>query len=139
MVQRKKSTAAPTKKAAPKKAAPIKASPVKNEEPRIAEVDEKVAKALKALDDYASFDQEKIDYIVAKCTVAALDQHGVLAKMAVDETGRGVFEDKATKNLFACEYMVNNIRTMKTVGIISEDPVTGIQEDRKSTRLNSSH
>lgn len=128
MVQRKKSTAAPTKKAAPKKAAPIKASPVKNEEPRIAEVDEKVAKALKALDDYASFDQEKIDYIVAKCTVAALDQHGVLAKMAVDETGRGVFEDKATKNLFACEYMVNNIRTMKTVGIISEDPVTGIQE-----------
>ena len=97
-------------------------------EVRVKEVDEKVALALKALDDYASFDQEKIDYIVAKCTVAALDQHGTLAKMAVDETGRGVFEDKATKNLFACEYMVNYLRDLKTVGIISEDPVTGITE-----------
>lgn len=95
---------------------------------RVKEVDEKVALALKALDDYATFDQEKIDYIVAKCTVAALDQHGTLAKAAVDETGRGVFEDKATKNLFACEYMVNYLRDLKTVGIISEDPVTGITE-----------
>lgn len=92
------------------------------------EVNELVEKALVALDEYASYDQEKIDYIVAKCTVAALDQHGVLAKMAVDETGRGVFEDKATKNLFACEYMVNYLRDLKTVGIISEDPVTGITE-----------
>ena len=65
---------------------------------------------------------------MAKCTVAALDQHGTLAKMAIDETGRGVFEDKATKNLFACEYMVNYLRDLKTVGIISEDPVTGITE-----------
>ena len=97
-------------------------------EVRVKEVDDKVALALKALDDFASFDQEKIDYIVAKCTVAALDQHGTLAKMAVDETGRGVFEDKATKNLFACEYMVNYLRDLKTVGIISEDPVTGITE-----------
>ena len=97
-------------------------------EVRVKEVDDKVALALKALNDYASFDQEKIDFIVAKCTVAALDQHGTLAKMAIDETGRGVFEDKATKNLFACEYMVNYLRDLKTVGIISEDPVTGITE-----------
>lgn len=97
-------------------------------EVRVKEVDDKVALALKALNDFASFDQEKIDYIVAKCTVAALDQHGTLAKAAVDETGRGVFEDKATKNLFACEYMVNYLRDLKTVGIISEDPVTGITE-----------
>ena len=97
-------------------------------EVRVKEVDDKVALALKALDDYASFDQEKINFIVAKCTVAALDQHGTLAKAAVDETGRGVFEDKATKNLFACEYMVNYLRDLKTVGIISEDPVTGITE-----------
>ncbi len=69
----------------------------------VAEVNEKVAKALKALDEYAHFDQEKIDYIVAKCSVAALDRHGELAKLAIEETGRGVFEDKATKNLFACE------------------------------------
>lgn len=61
------------------------------------EVNELVTKALVALDDYADYDQKKIDYIVAKATVAALDQHGTLARLAVEETGRGVFEDKATK------------------------------------------
>ena len=91
-------------------------------------IDSLVAKATKALEEFASFDQEKIDYIVAKCSVAGLDHHGTLAKAAIDETGRGVFEDKATKNLFACEYVVNNMRHLKTVGIISEDPVTGITE-----------
>ncbi len=92
------------------------------------EVDALVQKGLKALDDYASYDQEKINYIVAKCSVAALDAHGTLAKLAVEETGRGVFEDKATKNLFACEYVTNNMKRVKTVGVISEDPVTGMTE-----------
>jgi len=92
------------------------------------EIDTLVANAQKALEEFASFDQEKIDYIVAKCSVAGLDHHGSLAKAAIDETKRGVFEDKATKNLFACEYVVNNMRHMKTVGVISEDPVTGITE-----------
>ena len=92
------------------------------------EVDGLVTRALKALDDYASFTQEQIDYIVAKCSVAALDKHGELAKLAIEETGRGVFEDKATKNLFACEYVTNNMKRLKTVGIISEDPVTGMTE-----------
>ncbi|NLC97447.1 MAG: bifunctional acetaldehyde-CoA/alcohol dehydrogenase [Erysipelotrichaceae bacterium] len=92
----------------------------------VAEVNEKVAKALVALDDYANFDQEKIDYIVAKCSVAALDKHGELAKLAIEETKRGVFEDKATKNLFACEYVVNDMRHLKSVGIIDEDEVKGL-------------
>ena len=92
------------------------------------EVDELVQKGLKALDEFASFDQEKIDYIVAKMSVAGLDHHGILARHAIEETHRGVFEDKATKNLFACEYVVNNMRHTKTVGIISDDPVTGITE-----------
>ena len=60
------------------------------------EVDALVQKGLKALDEFAHYTQEQIDYIVAKCSVAALDQHGNLAKLAVEETGRGVFEDKAT-------------------------------------------
>lgn len=98
-----------------------------NENPAYLEVDEKVQKALKALDEYANYDQEKIDYIVAKCSVAALDKHGELAKLAIEETGRGVFEDKATKNLFACEYVVNHMRNQKTVGIIDEDPVKGLK------------
>jgi acetaldehyde dehydrogenase/alcohol dehydrogenase len=92
------------------------------------EVDALVKKGLKALEEYASYDQEKIDFIVAKMSVAGLDHHGDLARKAIEETKRGVFEDKATKNLFACEYVVNNMRHTKTVGIISEDPVTGITE-----------
>ena len=91
-----------------------------------AHVDELVQKGLVALDEFRILDQEQVDYIVAKASVAALDQHGVLAKHALDETGRGVFEDKATKNLFACEHVVNNMRHTKTVGIISEDDVTGL-------------
>ena len=92
------------------------------------EVNSLVEKALVALNEYASYTQEQIDYIVAKASVAALDQHGELAKLAIEETGRGVFEDKATKNLFACEYVTNNMKRLKTVGIVSEDKVTGITE-----------
>jgi acetaldehyde dehydrogenase/alcohol dehydrogenase len=92
------------------------------------EVDELVEKGQVALNEFLKLNQEQVDYIVAKCSVAGLDQHGALAKLAIDETGRGIFEDKATKNLFACEYVVNNMRHLKTVGVISEDPVTGITE-----------
>ena len=67
-----------------------------------AHVNELVENAQKALDAYLDFDQDKVDYIVAKCSVAGLDAHGTLAEAAVNETKRGVFEDKAVKNLFAC-------------------------------------
>ena len=92
------------------------------------EVNQLVERAQKALAEYASYTQEQIDYIVAKCSVAALDKHGDLAKFAIEETGRGVFEDKATKNLFACEYVTHNMKRTKSVGVISEDPVTGLTE-----------
>ena len=81
-------------------------------------VDGLVKKALVALDEMRKLNQEQVDYIVAKASVAALDAHGILAQHAVEETGRGVFEDKATKNLFACEHVVNNMRGVKTVGVI---------------------
>ena len=96
--------------------------------PAQAEVNTLVANGLTALDDFRKLNQEQIDYIVAKASIAALDKHGVLAMHAVEETGRGVFEDKATKNLFACENVVRRLRDLKTVGIISEDDVTGITE-----------
>ncbi|MFZ7200077.1 bifunctional acetaldehyde-CoA/alcohol dehydrogenase [Avibacterium avium] len=96
--------------------------------PAQAEVNALVEKGLVALEEFRQLNQEQVDYIVAKASVAALDQHGVLAMHAYEETGRGVFEDKATKNLFACEYVVNNMRNLKTVGVISEDDVTGITE-----------
>ncbi len=90
------------------------------------EINSLVKNALEALDEFELLDQDKVDYIVAKASVAALDQHGNLAKAAIEETGRGVFEDKATKNLFACEYIVNNMRHQKTVGVIKEDEVEGM-------------
>ena len=90
------------------------------------EINSLVEKAKKALADYDSYTQTQIDYIVAKASVAALDKHGELAKLAIEETKRGVFEDKATKNLFACEYVVNHMRHLKTVGIVEDNEVTGI-------------
>lgn len=99
-----------------------------NVENAVNEVDMLVHRGVKALDEFLQLDQEKINYIVAKASVAALDKHGELALLAVKETQRGVFEDKATKNLFACEYVINHMRHLKTVGIISEDDVTGITE-----------
>lgn len=93
-----------------------------------AHIDGLVSNALKALEKFETFTQEQVDYIVAKCSVAGLDAHGVLAEAAVNETGRGVFEDKAVKNLFACEYVTSNLRHLKTVGIVNEDHLTGITE-----------
>ena len=91
-------------------------------------VNELCVNGAKALDEFLSLDQDAVDYIVAKCSVAGLDKHGVLAEAAVNETGRGVFEDKAVKNLFACEYVTSNMRHLKTVGVINEDPITGVRE-----------
>lgn len=94
--------------------------------PAQAEVNQLVENGLQALDDFLKLDQDHVDYIVAKCSVAALDKHGELAKLAIEETKRGVFEDKATKNLFACEYVVNHMRHLKSVGVIKEDEVQGL-------------
>ncbi|MCU0105667.1 bifunctional acetaldehyde-CoA/alcohol dehydrogenase [Acholeplasma vituli] len=87
-----------------------------------------VQNAQLALEAFYDYTQEQIDHIIAKVSVAALEAHGKLAMMAVQETKRGVFEDKATKNLFAVEYVVNHIRHLKTVGVISEDEVSGITQ-----------
>ncbi|GAA2016363.1 bifunctional acetaldehyde-CoA/alcohol dehydrogenase [Microbacterium ulmi] len=91
-------------------------------------IDTLVARAQTALSEYASFNQEQIDHIVRKASVAALHHHGDLAVMAVEETGRGLFEDKAVKNMFACEHVTNSIINQKTVGVISHDELTGITE-----------
>lgn len=84
--------------------------------PAVAEVNSLVEKGLRSLDEFRKLNQEQIDYIVAKASIAALDKHGVLAMHAVEETGRGVFEDKATKNLFACENVVRRLRDLKKIG-----------------------
>ena len=90
-----------------------------------AEVDELVKKAQVALKEFEKLDQKQVDHIVAKASVAALNKHLQLAKMAVDETGRGLVEDKATKNIFACEHVTHYLAGQKTVGIIRSDDVLG--------------
>ncbi|MFF4544642.1 bifunctional acetaldehyde-CoA/alcohol dehydrogenase [Streptomyces sp. NPDC001406] len=91
-------------------------------------VDQLVTQGLKALADYEAFTQEQIDHIVKKASVAALDQHTALARLAVEETGRGVFEDKAAKNMFACEHVTHSIAPMKTVGVIARDDIEDMTE-----------
>ncbi|MFI6161914.1 bifunctional acetaldehyde-CoA/alcohol dehydrogenase [Micromonospora haikouensis] len=91
-------------------------------------VDALVSDGLKALAEYDRFTQEEIDRIVRKASVAALDRHAELARLAVTETGRGVFEDKAVKNIFACEHVTHSMARVRTVGIISRDEIDGIVE-----------
>ncbi|MDO8142965.1 bifunctional acetaldehyde-CoA/alcohol dehydrogenase [Isoptericola sp. 178] len=91
-------------------------------------VDAMVQRGLKALAAYATLTQEDVDHIVKKASVAALREHGNLAQLAVDETGRGVFEDKATKNIFACEHVTHSMAELKTVGVVARDELRGIVE-----------
>ncbi|MEE8703082.1 hypothetical protein, partial [Bifidobacterium crudilactis] len=83
-----------------------KTAPAATPEPSDAEreVDALVSRGLVALKKFERLNQEQVDRIVAKASIAALNQHLVLAKLAVEETGRGLVEDKATKNIFACEH-----------------------------------
>ncbi len=103
----------------------------------MAEVDEKerkeaedmvnslVARARKASEEYKKLDQEQVDRIVKKMSMAALDHHMELAKLAVEETGRGIYEDKITKNMFASEYVYHSIKHEKTAGVISKNEEEG--------------
>ena len=89
-------------------------------------IDELATKGVEALDAMANFTQEQVDHIVHHAAIAALDKHMYLAKLAVDETGRGIYEDKAIKNMYASEYIWNSIKYDKTVGVIAEDKEQGL-------------
>ncbi|XTR37633.1 bifunctional acetaldehyde-CoA/alcohol dehydrogenase [Paraclostridium tenue] len=80
-----------------------------------------VEKANKAKKEMLKLDQKAVDKIVKEMAKCGLDKHIELAQLAVDETQRGVFEDKVTKNIFATEYVYNSIKYNKTVGVIEEN------------------
>ncbi|MFC5703120.1 bifunctional acetaldehyde-CoA/alcohol dehydrogenase [Cohnella faecalis] len=86
------------------------------------EVHRLAERARRAFEAYMELDQEQVDKIVQQMALAGLDKHMLLAKMAVEETGRGVYEDKITKNLFATEYIYHSIKNEKTVGVIEDNP-----------------
>ncbi len=87
-----------------------------------------VQRAKKASEEYLKLDQEQIDEIVKQMAMAGLEHHMELAKMAVEETGRGIYEDKITKNMFATEYIYHSIKYDKTVGVISDNEEEGYEE-----------
>lgn len=106
------------------------ANPISEEERnRISSmIDDLISKAKEASKEYMKLDQDQIDNIVKQMSMAGLEHHMELAKMAVEETGRGIYEDKITKNMFATEYIYHSIKYNKTVGIINENEEEGYEE-----------
>lgn len=92
------------------------------------DIDQLVTKAKVALNEMYELDQEQVDEIVKQMALAGLENHMTLAKMAVEETGRGVYEDKIVKNLFASEYIYHSIKSDKTIGVINENVHEGTVE-----------
>ena len=86
----------------------------------------KIEELRKAQKEFSKFTQEQVDNIFRAAAMAANNERIRLAKMAVEETGMGIVEDKVIKNHFAAEYIYNKYRDMKTCGVIEEDKTFGI-------------
>ena len=82
----------------------------------------------KAQKEFAKYSQEQVDKIFKAAAIAANQARLPLAKLAVEETGMGVIEDKVIKNHFASEYIYNEYRHTKTCGVIEEDKIFGIKK-----------
>ena len=86
----------------------------------------KMAQVREAQQKFATYTQEQVDKIFFAASVAANQARIPLAKMAVEETGMGVVEDKVIKNHYAAEYIYNQYRDTKTCGVIEYDPAYGV-------------
>ena len=75
---------------------------------------------------FATYTQEQVDEIFRQAALAANHNRIKLAKLAVEETGMGIVEDKVVKNNFAAEYIYNQYKNMKTCGVLEEDKTSGI-------------
>ena len=89
-------------------------------------IDELVEKVSQAQKKFAEYSQEQVDYIFRRVALKMSSLRIPLAKMAVEETGMGVVEDKVIKNHFAAEYIYNKFKSTKTCGIIEEDKDNGL-------------
>lgn len=94
----------------------------------VQEVRNLISKAQSALEEYAEFSQERIDQIVKAVAEAGAANAEHLAKMAVEETGFGIWQDKVLKNLLGSTITYDYIKDMKTVGILREDPEKKLME-----------
>ena len=88
----------------------------------------KIAQVRAAQEKFATYSQEQVDAIFRAAAIAANTQRIPLAKMAVEETGMGIVEDKVIKNHYAAEYIYNAYKNTKTVGVIEEDTSYGIKK-----------
>ena len=77
---------------------------------------------------YATYTQEQVDKIFRAAAIAAAQNRIPLAKMAVEESGMGVMEDKVIKNQFASEYIYNKYKDTKTCGVLSDDDAFGYRK-----------
>lgn len=91
-------------------------------------LEEQLRKTREAQAAYAKYSQEEVDKIFLAAASAANKQRISLAKMAVEETGMGVVEDKVIKNNYAAEYIYNAYKNTKTCGVIEEDSAYGIKK-----------
>lgn len=91
-------------------------------------LDDMVARAKRAQKLFAEYDQKSVDHIFQHAAAVATSKRIQLAKLAFDETGMGVLEDKVIKNHFASEYIYNQYKQSKTCGIIKNDPIAGFRE-----------
>ena len=90
------------------------------------DLDALINKVKKAQEIFSNYTQEQVDYIFRQDALYMCKERIPLAKMAVEETGIGIVEDKVIKNHFAAEYIYNKYKDVKTCGIISKDKVHGI-------------
>ena len=94
----------------------------------VEKLEESIAKVRKAQEEFSKFTQEKVDEIFKAAAIAANSARIPLAKMAVEETGMGIVEDKVIKNHYAAEYIYNKYRDAKTCGVVEEDKAYGIKK-----------
>ena len=94
----------------------------------VEKLEEAIARVREAQKIFATYTQEQVDKIFLAAASAANKERIALAKLAVEETGMGVVEDKVIKNHYASEYIYNAYRDTKTCGVVEEDKAYGIKK-----------
>lgn len=89
-------------------------------------LEKEIARVRRAQEIFSTYSQEQVDKIFLACATAANKERIPLARLAVEETGMGVVEDKVIKNHYAAEYIYNKYRATKTCGVLEEDPAYGL-------------
>ncbi len=96
--------------------------------PAVEPVEAVVARASEAQRRYAGFSQEQVDEVFRRAALAVNAQRIRLARLAVEETGMGVVEDKVIKNHFASEFVFNKYKHARTVGVVDHDAASGVRK-----------